>query len=224
MKKVLKAWPLALALVLAGGIAFATIPDSAGVIHACYKKSGGAVRIINSPTVKCQSTETAISWNQKGVPGPPGPSGSPAPTPPPPIHIGVAGGSFNVPFVNGCCGTSVTNAQLVPVPLTQASWIQKAGTFNVVYLRVAVSQATNSSDCQTPNMALNAFIDGTPVGPLVVLAMPLGSSQTRSFPTTQVYSLTPGVDGSHTIEVKAASDCIAGTVITDVSVDVTTIG
>jgi hypothetical protein len=27
------------ALALAGGIAYATIPDSAGVIHACYKKT-----------------------------------------------------------------------------------------------------------------------------------------------------------------------------------------
>jgi hypothetical protein len=33
----------AFALVVAGGVAYATIPDSNGVIHACYKKTTGAL-------------------------------------------------------------------------------------------------------------------------------------------------------------------------------------
>ena len=40
---------IAAAVVLVGGgIAYATIPDSGGKIHACYKLSGGALRVIDS--------------------------------------------------------------------------------------------------------------------------------------------------------------------------------
>lgn len=55
---------VALAVV---GIARAAIPDSNGVIHACYAKSGGAMRV--SDTGGCKSTEVALSWNQVGPPG-----------------------------------------------------------------------------------------------------------------------------------------------------------
>jgi hypothetical protein len=63
------------ALGLSGGIAYATIPGSNGVIHACYKASG-QLRVIDSGS--CGSGETALTWNQSGPPGPPGPPGGPA--------------------------------------------------------------------------------------------------------------------------------------------------
>ena len=44
----------------------------------------------------------------------------------------------------------------------------------------------------------------------MVLAMSLGSSQTHSFPTIQAYTLVPGEDTTHTIDVKVASDCASG--------------
>lgn len=53
-----------LALVV-GGIAYAAIPDSGGVLHACYKTSGGAVRLVNSAS-DCTKSETATQWNQTG--------------------------------------------------------------------------------------------------------------------------------------------------------------
>jgi hypothetical protein len=34
-------------LAVGGGVAFATIPGSDGVIHGCYAKSGGALRVID---------------------------------------------------------------------------------------------------------------------------------------------------------------------------------
>lgn len=50
----------------------AVVPDTNGVIHACYTTGGlfpnGATRIINSPTQSCNANETAISWN-KSTPG-----------------------------------------------------------------------------------------------------------------------------------------------------------
>jgi hypothetical protein len=54
-----------------GGVAFATIPDSNGTIHACYEKKSGHLRVVES-AADCRAKETAISWNQEGRPGPPG--------------------------------------------------------------------------------------------------------------------------------------------------------
>jgi hypothetical protein len=54
---------------LAGGVAYATIPDAQGVIHACFK-ANGQLRVVESG--RCSSGETALDWNQTGLPGPPG--------------------------------------------------------------------------------------------------------------------------------------------------------
>jgi hypothetical protein len=51
------------------------LPSSSGVIHACAKKSGGALRIAKT----CTSSEQAISWNFQGPPGPRGATGFPGP-------------------------------------------------------------------------------------------------------------------------------------------------
>ncbi len=59
-------------------VVVATIPDGGGVIHACYRTSGGqagSLRVIDSPTQACTSNEAALSWNQTGPQGPPGQSG-----------------------------------------------------------------------------------------------------------------------------------------------------
>jgi hypothetical protein len=64
---------IAAAVVLVGGgIAYATIPDSGGKIHACYKLSGGALRVIDSGG--CLSSEAPLNWSQTGPQGPRGPS------------------------------------------------------------------------------------------------------------------------------------------------------
>jgi len=57
-------------LVIAGGFAYASIPDSAGVIHGCRKTSGGALRVIDSDAgQQCAGNETALNWNQAGLLG-----------------------------------------------------------------------------------------------------------------------------------------------------------
>jgi hypothetical protein len=70
------------AAVMAGGTAFAvssSIPDSSGVIHGCYSTtragaSGGtALNVIDSAQANCSKGQTALTWNQQGVPGPAGP-------------------------------------------------------------------------------------------------------------------------------------------------------
>jgi hypothetical protein len=66
-------------LTVAGGIAYATIPDGDGVFHACVKEKNGAVRLIDPSdpgrTGHCKGQEVAVSWNQTGQTGPIGPQG-----------------------------------------------------------------------------------------------------------------------------------------------------
>jgi Collagen triple helix repeat (20 copies) len=69
------------ALVFAlGGGALAAIPGSDGVIHACYKKEQGQLRVIDSAQSQtCKKSEGALTWNQTGPPGPQGPKGDTGP-------------------------------------------------------------------------------------------------------------------------------------------------
>jgi hypothetical protein len=75
-------------LGLAGGVAYATIPDGGGVYTACMLKNVGTVRLIDpslpasSLMSHCTSLETQITWNQQGQPGPQGPAGAAGPAGP----------------------------------------------------------------------------------------------------------------------------------------------
>jgi hypothetical protein len=63
--------------------AFAGIPDSQGVIHACYVKNPGILRVVDTATKdQCTKLETALTWNQtgpRGLQGPAGPQGAAGP-------------------------------------------------------------------------------------------------------------------------------------------------
>jgi hypothetical protein len=61
--------------VVAASAAFATIPDAGGVIHGCFTKSGGTLRVIDATVTNCKATEMSLNWNQSGQPGLPGPQG-----------------------------------------------------------------------------------------------------------------------------------------------------
>jgi hypothetical protein len=72
---------VAFAAVFAGtGVALATISGhAAAVLHGCYSKTTGDLRLINpSAHQHCARSELAVSWNQagpQGVPGMQGPRG-----------------------------------------------------------------------------------------------------------------------------------------------------
>src|SRR6266542_2473765 len=71
------------ALAATGTIAWATIPDAAGVVHGCYQKVNGQLRVIDLDAGQaCRPSEVAISWSETGPPGPPGPQGPQGPTGP----------------------------------------------------------------------------------------------------------------------------------------------
>jgi hypothetical protein len=63
-----------------GGIAYASIPDSNGVIHGCYVKTTGKLRVIDSGGKGCQAGEKPLNWSQSGVTGTMGPTGPTGPT------------------------------------------------------------------------------------------------------------------------------------------------
>jgi Collagen triple helix repeat (20 copies) len=69
-------------LAVGGGVALATIPGSDGVIHGCYAKSGGALRVIDASVTTCKTGETSLDWSMTGPQGPAGlqgPKGDPGP-------------------------------------------------------------------------------------------------------------------------------------------------
>ncbi|MCW2917284.1 MAG: hypothetical protein JWN52_5352 [Actinomycetia bacterium] len=67
-------------LLVGGGIVYAGASSSstASVIHACKKKSTGALRVIAAGH-SCAGGETALQWNTKGPAGPRGPVGKTGP-------------------------------------------------------------------------------------------------------------------------------------------------
>jgi type VI protein secretion system component Hcp len=96
----------ALAALAVGSVAFAAIPDSGGVINACYEKGSGKLRVTDTETNKpktCTSDEASLSWNQRGPQGPqgvPGPAGPQGPSgAPPALHAEVVG-QLTLPGVN----------------------------------------------------------------------------------------------------------------------------
>jgi hypothetical protein len=52
--------------------------SAATVIHACYNKTTGGVRIVPAVT-DCHTNEQAVSWNEEGPAGPVGPAGPAGP-------------------------------------------------------------------------------------------------------------------------------------------------
>ena len=74
---------VAAAFAVACAIAYAAIPEPGGVIHGCYLKTNGSLRVIDSSSTRCSPLEIAISWNQAGRDGPAGPTGPAGPAGPP---------------------------------------------------------------------------------------------------------------------------------------------
>jgi hypothetical protein len=73
---------LALAVVavfaLAGGIAYAAIPDADSTYHACMLKGVGTIRIVDPERQRCSAAlETEITFGARGPQGLPGTQGAP---------------------------------------------------------------------------------------------------------------------------------------------------
>jgi hypothetical protein len=67
-----------LAALVGGSIAWASIPDGYGVIHACYNTTNGKLSVMDASNPKlsaCAANEAPLSWDQQGAQGPSGPQG-----------------------------------------------------------------------------------------------------------------------------------------------------
>lgn len=69
-----------LLVAIGGGVAWAAIPDSGGVIHACVVKATKTIRLIDTSRPseligRCTSLETELTWSQRGPAGPAGTAG-----------------------------------------------------------------------------------------------------------------------------------------------------
>jgi hypothetical protein len=86
---------IAVFAAVAASVAVASggIPGPDGVIHACRKVEGGALRAIPAG-VRCRTGERALRWNVRGVAGPQGPMGPQGP-PGPQGEPGAGLGSFD---------------------------------------------------------------------------------------------------------------------------------
>jgi hypothetical protein len=62
---------LIVGLAVAAAVALGSIPDGSGTINGCYANNNGALRVIDtSAGAACKTSETALSWQQQGTPGP----------------------------------------------------------------------------------------------------------------------------------------------------------
>jgi hypothetical protein len=59
------AFAVGLVLLVCGGVAYATIPDSGGMINGCYIKANGALRLIDTEAGQaCTRAEIPIAWTK----------------------------------------------------------------------------------------------------------------------------------------------------------------
>ena len=58
------------------GVATGAIPDGGGVIHGCYQKTQGQLRVVDTAQGQaCSPSENPLNWSQSGPQGPQGPQG-----------------------------------------------------------------------------------------------------------------------------------------------------
>src|ERR1700734_1580528 len=173
MKLLKKPWVrvagLAAVALAVAGTAYASIPDSGGVIHGCYLKGIGSLRVIDSPSQKCiNGLETAIQWNQTGPQGPQGPAGPKGATGP----QGPAGGqgpqgdtgpkgdpggpstaTFSFTTQSTTLADDDTYVDILSKDLPQGSWVVEA-TANLSVFNTSFDpnhDETRTSDCVLHN-------------------------------------------------------------------------
>jgi len=110
----------AAAFGVASGV-YAAIPDASGVIHGCYSKSSGQLRVIDTAkSQKCATSEVGLNWNQTGPKGATGPQGAIGPPGPAGVSAGFSrllAGPINIPDAA---------APLVTLPLPSGKYFVRA--------------------------------------------------------------------------------------------------
>ena len=182
-------------LVLAGGVAAATIPAADGTITGCYLTANGRLRIVESAAA-CGPTERPLTWSQVGEPGPQGPAG-------PPGEDSVSFGDTvygEMAHINGCADTDVVT---MPVEVTAPARVHVSGsgsyeTVDGELLSVelaAVLMDSSGSIVATTNRT-TTFVPQTPEEPLRPVAASVGgflkTGSMTTPPGTETFVAAPG--------------------------------
>jgi hypothetical protein len=133
----------AAAVLLLGIVAYASIPDANGIIHGCYKKTSGQLRVIDEQTSACDANETPIQWGQTGPQGPPAP----------PRLITVA--TENDTFLQIGCTQTIRSKEFVKQSDTSSLRITYSDTANV----------TIFTQGGAPSFVVEVRIDGSTASP-----------------------------------------------------------
>ena len=161
------------AIVLsATGLAVAAIPDSKGVIHSCYAKSDGALRVVSGK--KCQSGEKKLAWNKQGKQGKPGKHGAAGAT-----NVKVR--SANVTLHYGPCGMITVNVYSCTAPGSSATAHCNPGERST---GGGYAQPTDGAGAPVTE-SKPAPASGTPTGWTVTVSGGFAMSSTSSHPDTE---------------------------------------
>ena len=88
----------AVALALGATYAYASIPDTGGVIHGCFNNANGQLRVFDPAGTKsgpCSPAETGLDWSQTGPQGPQGLQGPQGPIGASPFSLNGTSAYFN---------------------------------------------------------------------------------------------------------------------------------
>lgn len=152
----------AVALLLVAGVAYATIPDGAGVYTACRLNGVGTIRLIDpsGPSTSllshCTTFETQITWNQKGQKGD---AGSPGQNGVSPTVTQLSAGDSHCPAGGAAITDAAGTTAYVCSGQNGADGQSFAGTFTSPNGQFSLSVANDGVEIVGPGTSIG--IDGT---------------------------------------------------------------
>jgi hypothetical protein len=161
-KKLALALAGAVAALACGSLALGAIPDGGGVVHGCYDKQSGQLRVTDTATNQpkgCSSKEAALTWNQQGpqgLAGVQGPKGDPGPQGPK-GDTGAQGPQGEPGASEVVVLRKAINGSIVDIPELQSTGIGAIGPLKGPYLISAklvyfpLSDNVSALDCHLYN-------------------------------------------------------------------------
>ena len=151
----------AAAVLVFGIVAYAAnIPDANGIIHGCYKKTSGQVRVIDGETSFCDSNELPLQWNQTGPQGQTGPPGPPAA--PRLITVGTGDGTFGMMG----CTQAIRSKEITKMADTSSLRITYHDTADVTIFTAG----------GVPSYIVDVRIDGSAASPTSIYSLIVGDA------------------------------------------------
>jgi hypothetical protein len=211
-------------LVIAGSAvgfaagAVASVPDANGVIHGCYRKADGRLRVINTDRGQsCIKGERLLDWSKQGPQGVQGLQG----------EQGIQGPT-GTPGVTSPAITEHLTSSFTPATdrSSVVSWTQPPNTVATVYWRVSL--IAPGGTCQSEEAAvagnlqfwLNAADAGTESSMLTV-----GPGETKTWPVVGSRHFGGLLPGQYELttdmpnDYPPAPDCTATVIETEVFVE-----